>query len=260
MPGIWVVDGGDLRLSDIRFSLGADEPPSSPTIDLRIDMWRHWLAEAVSAAIEAADIAPKHSPELLKSNSEEAGRIIIAELRASMRAMTSAAFAIDAFYASVKARSAEHPQQAVWDEKATPRNKQVASTLRHHLKITKNEQAKELSKRVQEMFRFRDWAVHPGSRFRKPEYREDVDAFVDWHFVAFRASNAVAGVGKTVELLDFLVAVLDRGSDELVKWKPGARRSMNQILDAYEASDKLHPIGRVEPAENGDDATAANTE
>ena len=57
----------------------------------------------------------------------------------------------------------------------------------------------------------------------------------------------MAGVGKTVVLLDFLVAVLDRRSEELVEWKPGARKAMNQILDAYEASDKLFPFDRIEP-------------
>jgi hypothetical protein len=118
MPGILVIDGGDLRLSDIRIEFGPDGlTPSSPKVDLRIDMWRHWLAEAVSAAIEAAEIAPVISAELLESDTQAACRLMIDELRASMRAITSAAFAIDAFYASVKARSPEHPQQAAWDEK-----------------------------------------------------------------------------------------------------------------------------------------------
>jgi len=98
MPGIWVVDGGDLRLSDIRFEFGPDGiVPSSPTVDLRLELWRYWLTEAVSAAIEATEIAPRLSAELLASDSEEAARLLINELRASMRAMTSAAFAIDAF-------------------------------------------------------------------------------------------------------------------------------------------------------------------
>jgi hypothetical protein len=110
---------------------------------------------------------------------------------------------------------------------------------------------------VQEIFKFRDWAVHPGNRFRNPGYRDDVDVGVDWHFVAFRASNSVAAVGKIVELIDFFVAVLDRGSKELVEWKPHARRAMDQILDAYEASDKLRPIGRVEPEATNAEADGA---
>ncbi|AYM41160.1 hypothetical protein [Mycobacteroides chelonae] len=249
MPGIWVVDGVDLRISDIRLELGAEGlVPSSPKLDLRLELWRYWLIEAVSAAIEAAGIAPKLSAEVLATDREEAAQLLINEFRASMRAITSAAFAIDAFYASVKVRSPDRPCPDAWSEKRPSRHQQVAETLKHHLRITKNDQSKEISKRVKEIFGLRNSAVHPGSRFKNPAYREDLDAHVDWHFKAFCATNAVAGVAKTVQLLDFLVAVLDRGSKELAEWKPYARSAMNQILDTYEASDKLIPIDRVEPS------------
>lgn len=249
MPGIFVVEGNDLRLSNIRIEIGEDGTLTapSPTMHLRTDMWPHWLAEALSAAIAAAEIAAGITPELRESDPQEMCRLLELELRASMRALTSAAFAIDAFYSSVKSRSPEHPQQAMWNEKDTPRRKQVAETLRHHLRVTKNAQAKEMSHRIAEIYRFRDRAVHPGSNYREPIYRADVDAGVEWHFVVFSAANAVAGVGKIAVLIDFLVAKLDCGSEEVVKSKVAARKAMNQILDAYEASDKLLPFTRAEP-------------
>jgi hypothetical protein len=246
MPGIMVTDGGDLQISGLQINFETGEIPPV-TMHLRTDMWPYWLAEAVSAAIAAAEIAPTITPALVAADSAEAGRLMVAELRASMRALTSSAFAIDAFYASVKGRSPVHPEQTVWDEKGTARHKQVAATLRYHLQVTDNDASSELSKRVKEMFRFRDWAVHPGSHFKEPVYREDVDAGVDWHFMAFRASNAVASVAKTVQLLDHMVRVLDRGSEEVVKWKLGARKAMNRVLEEYEASNKLLVIGRAEP-------------
>lgn len=248
MPGIFVVEGADLRLSNIRIELGDEGTlTASPlTMHLRTDMWPYWLAEAVSAAIAATEITPGITPELRESDPAEMRRLLEAELRASMRALTSVAFAIDAFYASVKARSPEHPQQAVWNEKETPRRKQVAETLRHHLRVTNNAQAKELSHRIGEIFRFRDWAVHPGSRYREPVYRPDIDAGVDWHFVVFSAANAIAGVAKIVVLIDFLVSKLDLGSEELAKCKPPARKAIDQILDFYEASDRLPRFTRAE--------------
>src|SRR5271166_122729 len=212
-----------------------------------MDTWSHWLAEGVGAAIAAAEAASGISPGLVAEDNQEATRLMVAELRASMRALTSCAFAIDAFYASVKARSPGHPQQTVWRDKRTPRHKQVAETLLYQLHVTQNDASKELSDRVKELYRFRDRAVHPGSEFREPIYREDVGASVEWHFLVFRASNAVAAVAKTVRLFDEMVRVLDRGSEDLVNWKPGARTAMNHVLDAYEASDKLSPIGRSEP-------------
>lgn len=152
MPGILVVDGGDLRVSDIRLDLGSDMPVSSSLrADLRLELWRYWLAEAVNAAIEAAEITPLLSAELLASDSEQLTRLLINELRASMRAITSAAFAIDAFYASVKVRFPKHPRSDAWNEKPPSRHQQVAETLKHHLGITKNDQPKELSKRVKEV-------------------------------------------------------------------------------------------------------------
>ena len=247
MPGIMVTDGGDLQISSLQINLQTGEMPP-PTVRLRTDTWPYWLAEGVSAAIAAAEVAPSITLALA---ADEASRLMVAELRASMRALTSSAFAIDAFYASVKARSPVHPQQSLWHEQGTARHKQVAATLRYHLQIKNNNSSKELSNRVKEMFKFRDWAVHPGSQFREAIHRDDVDAGVDWHFIAFRASNAVMGVAKTVQLLDHLVKVLDRGSEDLVKWKPHARRAMNHVLDEYESSDKLVAIDRAEPVVDG---------
>lgn len=210
MPGIRVTDGSDLRLSGLQINLNTGEI-TPPTALLRTDTWPYWLAEAVSAAIAATEVAPI-TPELVAANSAEVTRLMVAELRASMRALTSSAFAIDAFYASVKARSPTHPQQAVWHAKGTPRHKQVAATLRHHLRVTNNQASNDLSRAIKEIFRFRDWAVHPGSQFKEAIHRDDVDAGVDWHFIAFSASNAVRGVANTVHLLDHLVKALDRGS------------------------------------------------
>jgi hypothetical protein len=249
VPGIMVTDGGDLQISGLQINLETGEIPP-PTVHLRMDTWPYWLAEGVGAAIAAAEVAPI-TPALVAADSEGASRLMVAELRASMRALTSSAFAIDAFYASVKARSPVPPEQSVWHQKGTTRHKQVAATLRHHLQVKDNQASKELSKRVKEIFRFRDWAVHPGSQFREAIYRQDVDAGVDWHFVAFRASTAVVGVAKTVQLLDHMVRVLDRGSEDLVKWKPHARRAMNHVLDVYESSDKLLAIDRAEPLADG---------
>jgi hypothetical protein len=118
--GIKVV-GGDLRLSDLTISIGEDGEPvaAPPRVELRTDMWPFWLEEAIEAAAIASDVG-RRIPALVEQLEEalelddkaRAGAvedaltaILSCELRASMRAMTSCAFAIDAFYAMVKARS-----------------------------------------------------------------------------------------------------------------------------------------------------------
>jgi hypothetical protein len=132
--GIKVV-GGDLRLSDLNISIGEDGKPSAgaPRVELRTDMWPFWLEEAIEAAAIASDVG-RQIPALVEQLEEalelddkaRAGAvedaltaILSRELRASMRAMTSCAFAIDAFYAMVKARSPDHPQQMEWTKLRT---------------------------------------------------------------------------------------------------------------------------------------------
>jgi hypothetical protein len=55
----------------------------------------YWLAEGVSAAI-AAEFAQGIPSALAADDGEEINRLMVAGLRASMRAFTSSAFAIDA--------------------------------------------------------------------------------------------------------------------------------------------------------------------
>lgn len=239
MPGVRVTTGADLRIpaGALRISIGGQgEPAMDPVVpQLRTDMWPHWLLEAVDAAqvarSAASDVARLGAAA---ERDEDALDVALsAELRASMRAITASAFAVDAFYASVKARSPAHPHAEKWLVRRTPRHAQVFETIRYHLKL-RNPGAHEIRERIRELFRFRDWAVHPGSRFREPILRVDVDAGVDWHFMAFRGDNAVAVVAKTVSMMDVLVARLLRGSDELRQNHRGSRRAMTRVLEAYD--------------------------
>jgi len=243
MPGILVHDGCDLQISNFQINLNNPGEVPPPTVRTRMDMWPYWLGEAVDAAVAAADMIPL----ITATETELTGR---RELRVAVRAMTSAAFAVDGFYASVKSRAGEHPQQPAWRQNRTARYAQVAETLRYHLKVRTSDSTRLLRERVEEVFRFRDWAVHPSSEFKELVYRPDIDVSVDWHFVAFSATNAVAAVGKTVQLFDHMVKKLD-GVDvaaELAEWKPYARKAMDHLLDEYESSGKLQAFDRAEPS------------
>ena len=263
--GIKVV-GGDLRLGGLIFSISEDGEPvgEPPRVELRTDMWPFWLEEAIDAAAIASDVGCQ-IPALVEQledaleldDKARAGAvedaltaILSRELRASMRAMTSCAFAIDAFYAMVKARSPDHPQQTEWTKNRTARKTQVSETFRHQLRIRNAQSIDSVRTRVSEIFRYRDWAVHPGSKYRDPEYRQDLNASMDWHFKAFRRENAVTATQWTVTLIDSLVALLDRGSPELVASKPYVRHRMGDILAIYDAQEGFPSIERAEPPTN----------
>lgn len=255
--GIRWFGGGDFRIVNLTLKVADDGAISMGDVraELRTDMWPFWLEEAIDAAVLASGFAGQ-IPTLVGQRDSaahpnpiehEIDQLVLGEMKASMRAITSSAFAIDAFYASVKERSPEHPDAQKWREKRTAREKQVTETFRYHLRITKADAVAEIKRRVSEIFRFRDWAVHPGAKFQQPEYRDDLNLAMDWHFVAFRRANAIGATALTVGLLDTLVAALDRGSDELKTMKQHARHKMDEILDACEALDEFPPVGRAEP-------------
>jgi hypothetical protein len=247
VPGVQTTAGADLQIPGIRIEMREDGslhlPPVVPK--LRTDMWPHRLAEAVEAADLARTASAEIPPVVAAGDDLRLDLLLVRELRASMRAITAAAFALDAFYASVKARSPQHPDEQKWVENGTTRPAQISETLRYHLKI-KNIGAKEMRRRIRELFKFRGWAVHPGSKLREPILRPDVDAGLDWHFAVFRAENAVNAVGSTVSLLDQLVKTLERGSEDLQKFKDAARRAMDGVLDEFEAA-ALPAFTRCEP-------------
>lgn len=253
MPGIRVING-DLRISGIHIEVGPDGDVVAPDVEvhLRTDMWPFWLEEAIDAAADAVRHSEAIPAAAQAQNNDEVARLMTRELRASMRAIASSAFAIDSFYATVKARSPAHPHEAVWRSKRTSRHAQIFQTLQYHLSL-KNVGAKEINRRIKEIFRYRRWAVHPGSAFATPVWRPDVDSSVDWHFMAFRSANASAVAGMTAQMMDTLVNVLERGSADLVEYKAGARRAMDSVVEHYVASD-LTPFVRAEPPEAGPSA------
>ena len=249
--GVTVTDGADLRLSDISLVFDANnptaaQPSSSVTVHLRTDMWPYWLAEAIDAAVDAATNSAQIPAAVADGVERVIGDLMLRELRAAMRAITAAAFAVDAFYAAIKARSPEHPNAAQWQQNRLARHKQVFETFRQNLKLD-NATSKEASRRISQLFAYRDWAVHPGSEFKEPIYRPDLDASADWHFTVFRAENALAAVAMTVQMLDRFTPRLERGSTELAEWRPKVRKAINRVLDQYEAAAALPTIGRGEP-------------
>ncbi|MGV9409816.1 hypothetical protein ACWDOP_07880 [Nocardia sp. NPDC003693] len=247
--GITVTDGSDLRIGPFHIEVNIDtgETTAAPVdVHLRTDMWPYWLAEGIEAVIDVRQYAALIPAAVAADDGPAIDAAMIRELRSSMRAVCAAAFAVDSFYASVKARSPQHPDADRWRTNRTPRHSQVFETFRYHLKLD-NATSKETKKRITQLFTIRDAAVHPGSEFKEPVYRPDVNASVDWHFGVFTADNAVACVAMIVQMIDRFEPRLQRGSAELAGFRSKVRPAMDRVLDQYEAVDGLPAIGRAVP-------------
>jgi hypothetical protein len=222
--------------------------PVSP--ELRVEMWSHWLREAVDGAVAALDARDAIAAEVKAlagptppPHEQGLQDLLDAELRASMRTITASAFAVDAFYASVQARSPDHPDRERWrtpraNGRRTPRHAIVFETLRYHLKI-RPVAAPEYRRRISDLFRFRGWAVHSDAKFRAAVERPELDRGVDWHYAAFRADNAITVVGGTLQMLSALTDVFGRGSKEMHDWQPHAREALDAVIARYEAEERL---------------------
>jgi hypothetical protein len=215
-------------------------------------MWPFWLREAIEAAIVANETGDEIPPryEQFKqgqATDEDLDELVIREMIATMRAIGGAAFAIDALYAAVKARSPEHPHQATWREKGAARHKQVTETFFYHLKIKNQTTKKAIRHWVSQIYKFRDWAVHSPSEFAPAQYRADLEVGLDQCFNRFRRENAIMATAMAVCLFDYLVSFLQSGSAELAEQKQGARRKMDLLLDQYEAAGVFPAVTRREP-------------
>ncbi len=99
--------GEDLQVTSLKLSVdeqGQQHVEMGPVL-LRKDMWSTWALEVIDAAVSAQALAPTISAAVKDEDWEALTPLMHQELRLGMRAITGTAFAIDAFYASVKARA-----------------------------------------------------------------------------------------------------------------------------------------------------------
>jgi hypothetical protein len=138
-------------------------------------------------------------------------------------AVFAAAFALDNFYSSVRRFvPGIVALDAQWAKANTARRRRVSESLRRIFRVT-NEGTKNLRRSVGEIFRFRDWAVHPPADFRAPLKHDLLDSGVEWRFVAFRASNAVRATGAATAIVAQCIDAPRAGNDELVRWCSGRK-------------------------------------
>lgn len=95
------VNRTDVRVGNLGFSIDATTGEvgsvNTPTIEVRTDTFHHWLLVA-KQGVEDAEAARAAAIDASKDDFVEA---VEAEFRPSMQTITAAAFALDAFFASV---------------------------------------------------------------------------------------------------------------------------------------------------------------
>ncbi|HVE46192.1 MAG TPA: hypothetical protein VNA57_05555 [Acidimicrobiales bacterium] len=191
--------------------------------------------EHALAAVHARD-------ELEGRASEQTGgwtaELLEKECRAGMVAIASAAFALDALYASVVETVPGFDElQAQWREKKTPRHARVSEALRRSFKMG-NTGARQAAEMVQSIYRFRDWAVHPPGDYRAPLHHDLLNVGVEWRFVAFSGVNASRAVRAAASLIRQCVDVPREGKPGLSHWCDAVRP---KITTRWERIEEVLP-------------------
>ena len=214
-----------LRLNPLSVNLTAGEPSiEHEGFEIATEAWVPWLqigldhlgaAKRARAELEAA-FAEGDQPAKFEA--------LGAETRAGLVAVATAAFAVDAFYAATLERVIVPPEtQAAWKKNRTARPAHVVEVLKLAYAV-KGGVMSDLARGVRDVYRFRDWAVHPPAGFRPVRLHPVLKEGVEWRTVAFSSDNAYIAVGIAEALITACLENPRSDDPELVKWATSARR------------------------------------
>jgi hypothetical protein len=175
--GVLITRGMSLRIPAGGLTIGLGEPGQpemSVVLHVSLDVYPHWLEIALSH-LEAAEIARNEALAAWRGGDQERKvRALEAEFTASMQCVVAAAIAVDSFYARVK-RHISLPDAVVsaWRTNRTARYRQIAEVLRRAFLIGPRTVA-QVRRHLKELFKWRDWSVHPSAEFDKPLWHQDL--------------------------------------------------------------------------------------
>lgn len=234
--GVLVTRGMDFRVEGLQLRIGEEGLESSiGGISARQDQCSHWLEIAVSH-LHSARVAHEELIETYESEGDgDLVESIEQEFQASMQAMVACAVALDALYAAVKERiGISEELVAKWRDNDTPRSAQIAEVLGRGFYIRKKEKMQRLKHVLKEMFKFRDWAVHPPADLQPVVPRKDIKRGVEWRLSAFRYSNARSTVRQTLSLISRLATKSRMKTDALEDYCQFLHERVEPLVEDWE--------------------------
>lgn len=211
---------------------GSGIPPVK--FEVVLNTWRYWLNIAtghVNDAVRAhTDLLAAHA----ENDDPAKGHAFEAEFTSSMQAISASAFSLEAFYASVNERIPPDEELAKrWAKNRTARTARICETLIRSFKITHPGRA-VLRKNLEEVFRFRDYAVHPPARFREPIMHPDLGVGVEWRFIAFSASGSITAARVALSIIKQCLHAPRTEYEELAKWSQDFVPKIDEMTAEWE--------------------------
>jgi len=201
--GVFITKGARVAIpaGGLRIGFSGGKLDASVTLHVGLNMPPIWAELAVDHLTRAQ--TAREAVLVAWGGTDDAvlGAALIDEFTASMQAIVAAGIAIDACFAAVRGYAAL-PDALVqtWQRNRTARYKQVAEVLRRAFPL-KPRHAVGVRAAIREIYRFRDWAVHPPAEARAPAHHPDLHMDTEWRFVAFSLPNDRELVRASLSLL-----------------------------------------------------------
>lgn len=237
--GVFIMRGQSLTLSEFTITEYDDGRIESdgPTLSTSVHMAPYWLDAAVGHAI-AAEVASHRTNAAWKRDDPEGQRSAIeAEMLASMQAITSAAFALDALHAALlQAQPTPELTRQAWRKNRTKRSRQMFETLRRAVKIDTKSQ-KGIKGFLDQISSFRDEAVHPPARSQPATRHPRLPVSIDPTFCKFRTRNAIAAVGYTLGLIQNVAGSKDARTPQVAERMSALLELLEPIIERWKSSN-----------------------
>jgi len=234
MTGVFVSKGMGFRIpaGALRISIGPDGQPSMSLdrVEVSLDFWDHWLEVARQQAIDSVGFNKEIMPARAVDDEGRVGELFGQMLRASMTCMGALGFSLDALYSSVRERMPSEVLSGIGSSTAA-RHQFVYETLRRSARLS-NDHAKLVRSAVKQVFKFRDWAVHPPGGWSEPVLHPDLNTSMAAGYVAFRAANAVTAYVLGRRAIELVLTNARPAFRDLKDWADGAVTRMPLELPA----------------------------
>lgn len=233
MTGVFIGRGITpvIPVGGLSLSIGDDgEMKATVTLHIHYDLCSKWLEIAARHLSDAKERKLERVAAWTTDDEDAKGRTLEQEFEASMQAIMAAAIALDAFYATIKDKT-NIPENTfrIWKAKKRARHAQIGEVLRQAYSLPPG-CVKELKGALSEIFKFRDWAVHPPGGIQAPVLHPEIGVGVEWRFVSFSAESATLIVTKAQSIISDLTNKGKPSNPEIQRYTEGLRSLLATAL------------------------------
>lgn len=235
MVGVFITRGITPSIPVGGLTLSLDdrgESKSNVTLHLHYDVCPVWLDLARRHLADAEKWKDARVVAWKTDDQHARGTTLEREFEASMQAVVAASVAIESLYSTLCEKiSLPNDTVQAWKKNGTAKFRRIAEVARRAFSLSE-EGSDILREVVHEIFRFRNFAIHPSGNTTAAVLHPELQVGVEWRLATFRADNARAIVQKTQEIIVELITRGKASTPEVARYAESLRDRLAQQATA----------------------------